>query len=69
MIRQFGKIISQSRAVLWLDNPILIIFLGKQSQEFPKKLGKLIINYFLPKLLVTYGMHHHRPIMHYWLHG
>ena len=30
--------------------------LGKQSQEFPKKLGTLEINYFLPKLLVTYGM-------------
>ena len=29
--------------------------LGKHNQEFPKKLGRLVINYFLPKLLVTYG--------------
>ena len=28
---------------------------GKQSQEFPKKLDRLVIYYFLPKLLVTYG--------------
>ena len=41
----------------WLTNPVLILFcLGKQSHEFPKNLGRLVINYFLPKLLVTYGI-------------
>ena len=41
---------------LQLAYPILIIIiLGKQSQESPKNLGKLVIHYFLPKLLVTYG--------------
>ena len=29
--------------------------MGKQSQEFPKNLGTIVNNYFLPKLLVTYG--------------
>ena len=40
----------------------LIKFLGKHNQEFPKNLGKLVINYFLPKLLVTYGS---SPILFY----
>ena len=41
---------------MWLDNPVLIIIvLGKQSQEFPKNLGRLVSNYCLPNLLVTYG--------------
>ena len=39
-----------------LANPILILcILGKLSQEFPKNLGTLRNNYFMPKLLVTYG--------------
>ena len=29
------------------------LFLGKHSQEFPKKLGRLVIDYFM---LVTYGV-------------
>ncbi len=33
----------------------LIYFLGKHSQEFPETLGRLVINYCLLKLLVTYG--------------
>ena len=41
----------------WLANPVLIIyFLSKQSHDFPKKLGNLVINYFLPKLLVSYSI-------------
>ena len=39
----------------WLTNPTLILVLGKHSQEFIENLGRLVINYFLPKLLVTYG--------------
>ena len=35
---------------------LIFVFLGKLSQEFPKNLGGLLNNYFLPKLLVTYGM-------------
>ena len=37
--------------------PFLIGFLGKHSQELKKKkkLGILVINFILPKLLVTYG--------------
>ena len=31
-------------------------FLGKHSKEFPKKIGRLVINYFLHKLLVAYGI-------------
>ena len=34
---------------------LIIIILGKQSQEFLENLGTLVINYLLPKLLVTYG--------------
>ena len=37
------------------NHNIILFFLGKQSQEFPKNLGALVNNYFLPKLLVTYG--------------
>ena len=33
-----------------------MIFLGKQSQKIQENLDKLVINYFLPKLLVTYAM-------------
>ena len=33
----------------------ILFYLGKHSQEVPKKLGRLVINYFMPKLLVTYG--------------
>ena len=49
-----------------LANPTLIfIFLGKQSQEFPKKLSKLVIIHFLSKLLVTYGSHiYHKKWWH-----
>ena len=44
------------KSLEWLANPILIItILGKHSQEFLENLGRLVINYFLPKLLVTYG--------------
>ena len=35
----------------------IYLFLGKHSQQFPENLGRLVINYFLPKLLVTYGNH------------
>ena len=35
---------------------LIFVFLGKLSQEFPKNLGKLLNNYFPPKLLVTYGI-------------
>ena len=33
----------------------IYLFLGKQSQKFPKTLGRLVIDCFLPKLLVIYG--------------
>ena len=40
----------------WLANPILnIIILGKQSEEFLENLGRLVINYLLPEMLVTYN--------------
>ena len=39
----------------WTTPNLLLLFLGKQSQKFLQNLGKLVINYFLPKLLVTYG--------------
>ena len=32
-----------------------LIFLGKQSQEFPEKSSRFVINCFLTKLLVSYG--------------
>ena len=34
----------------------LNLVLSKQSQEFPKSLTRLVIDYILPKLLVTYDM-------------
>ena len=47
---------SQIELLGWLANLVLIvIILGKQSQEFPKNIGRLVNNYFMPKLLVTYG--------------
>ncbi len=55
----YDGIQAQSKIKLlgWLANPILIVcILGKLSQEFPKNLGTLRNNYFLPKLLVTYGI-------------
>ena len=41
----------------WAAPLFYFIFLGKQRQEFPKKkIGTLVINHFLPKLLVTYSV-------------
>ena len=39
----------------WAAPLFYFILLGKQSQEFLENLVRLVINYFLPKLLVTYG--------------
>src|ERR1700738_891833 len=47
------------------NHNINLFILGKQSQEFPKNLGALVNNYFLPKLLVTYGIDWmHKDYMH-----
>ena len=44
----------------------LFFYLGKHSQELPKNLGGLVINCFLPKLLVTYGNYHALSTMAWW---
>ena len=37
---------------------ILFFILGKHSKNIPEKLGVLVIDNFLPKLLVTYDIKH-----------
>ena len=42
----------------WLANPVCLfffVFFSNKVKNFQKKLGTLRNNYFLPKLLVTYG--------------
>ena len=55
---------SQIKLLGWLANPFLLfLFLGKHSEEFPENLGRLVNNYCLPKLLVTYGIYYLQIIL------